>query len=149
MPGRVAKPPAGGGPDRFTDAFRAGLTRCAAQARAAAADAARARSGCVRVAVHARLLLTVRAHLRDACGAQVSAYGACVKGALPAVERGACEKEFAALRTCFFDAVRPPQRCARTHTRTHGLLRGHAARRADEGAGVRRRAQVKDSRKGK
>jgi hypothetical protein len=45
--------------------------------------------------------------------AQVAAYGACVKGALPAVERGACEKEFAALRTCFFDAVRAPRALTR------------------------------------
>lgn len=40
------------------------------------------------------------------CRAQAQAYGACVRAALPAVEKGACEREFAALRACFFAAVR-------------------------------------------
>jgi hypothetical protein len=59
MSARVAKPPAGGGPDRFTDAFRAGLTRCAAQARhllALGACAAQRMS---------RLLLTLHARVCD------------------------------------------------------------------------------------
>jgi hypothetical protein len=34
------------------------------------------------------------------------AYGACLKAVLPSVERGACETQFAALKTCFFTAVK-------------------------------------------
>jgi hypothetical protein len=40
------------------------------------------------------------------CRAQVAAYGSCLKATLPGVEKGACEREFVALRTCFFASVR-------------------------------------------
>jgi hypothetical protein len=59
MSARVAKPPAGGGPDRFTDAFRAGLTRCAAQARQLLARAPAQRvpriTRCLLLTLHARV----------------------------------------------------------------------------------------------
>eukprot|EP00897_Mesotaenium_endlicherianum_P004465 jgi/Mesen1/4046/ME000213S03069 len=34
------------------------------------------------------------------CSVQAQQYGACVAGKVPAVERGVCEKEFAALKAC-------------------------------------------------
>ena len=116
MPGRVAKP--GGGPDRFTDAFRSGLTRCSAQARRrTAACARRAALAALRGGLTRCAALGVRV-------AQVAAYGACVKALLPAVEKGACEAEFAALRTCFFAAVRGARR-GRTAAAV-GVARGGA-----------------------
>lgn len=45
-----------------------------------------------------------------ACDAHVQAYGACLRAALPAVNKGACDAEFAALRTCFFAAVKQARR---------------------------------------
>ena len=41
-----------------------------------------------------------------ACSAQAAAYGACCKALLPAVERGACQAEFAALRSCFLATLK-------------------------------------------
>jgi hypothetical protein len=92
----ASRPPAG--PHRLTDAFRVSFQRCHAQAR------------------------PVRCFSRRACAhasprhlhAQAAAYGACVKAALPSVERGACEAQFAALRTCFFQAVRARHAAKRT-----------------------------------
>ena len=77
----------------------------------------------------------------------MAAYGACVKAALPAVERGACEAQFAALRTCFFQAVRPmQQRAGGTHAgRLHALRWCGVDRRALTWQCV---AQVKAARKG-
>jgi hypothetical protein len=70
---------------------------------------------------------------------QVAAYGACVQAALPAVDKGKCETEFAALRTCFFAAVRASS-CL--HTWRMGVCEPSA-----DVAGVC--AQVKDARRGK
>jgi hypothetical protein len=140
----LAKP--GGGPDRFSDAFRAGLARCSAQARAARGSGAREAS-CLALAPAAPLT-----RARAPAPAQVQAYGACVQAALPAVERGSCEKEFSALRACFFAAARacaparPSARCARLRG-LRGLRvrpRGALTRAARRGG-----AQVKDARKGR
>jgi len=43
--------------------------------------------------------------LKD-CPGDVLVYGACVQRNLRAMEKGACEKEFSALRQCFTKAVR-------------------------------------------
>ena len=40
------------------------------------------------------------------CKQSAAAYGACCSRMLPSVERGACEAEFAALRTCFASALK-------------------------------------------
>ena len=40
------------------------------------------------------------------CTEQSAAYGACIKRHYEAVEQGACEKEFQALRRCFDGAIR-------------------------------------------
>ena len=47
------------------------------------------------------------------CREQAKAYGACIKLSLAAVEKGACEKEFAALSACFGTAI--------TKARSRGL----------------------------
>lgn len=55
---------------------------------------------------------------------QAQAYGTCVKQALPEVQKAACEREFAALRTCFFAAVR---------VALHWVCQSHAHDDAGEG----------------
>jgi len=49
-------------------------------------------------------------HGLSTCNTQVQAYGACLRAALPAVNKGSCDSEFAALRTCFFAAVKQARR---------------------------------------
>jgi len=44
------------------------------------------------------------------CNPQAQAYGACLKAMLPDVEKGGCEPQFAALKTCFFSAVKDVRR---------------------------------------
>ena len=82
----------------------------AAPAQGAAARAAARRQGApgsrmARDAEHAKRYVKRLAASFSSCSVEASAYGACLKGHMEAVERGACEAEFRALSKCFRAAI--------------------------------------------
>jgi len=58
-----------------------------------------------RDAEHAKRYVKRLAASFSSCSVEASAYGACLKGHMEAVERGACEAEFRALSKCFRAAI--------------------------------------------